>query len=140
VVKLYRKRLSFILANELQRLVTGGSSGRWRAPYRAFDEQQALLFVVGVRRSALPGSATVMSSKVERPEPHNSVGTASKAAGITDDDTTEIASNAERMPTDAAAVRESAGRAEDIDRRRTSELREAGEPSGTTTTGPASQR
>jgi len=60
--------------------------------------------------------------------------------GATDDETTEVASNAERMPADAGAVRESAQRVDDLEQRRTAEAREAGEPSGTTATGPAQRR
>jgi endonuclease-8 len=93
------------------------------------------LFPRDVRGSGSRGTAMAMSSGVQRPDSSDP-----GAAGATDDETSEVASNAERMPTGAGAVRESAERADDIELRRTSEDREAGEPSGTTTTGPASHR
>jgi endonuclease-8 len=90
-------------------------------------------FPADVRHPEPRGSASSMTSS----EGSHFRGTDPRLAGATDDETTEVESNAERMPTDAAAVRESADRADDLELRRTSEDREAGEPSGTTTTGPA---
>jgi hypothetical protein len=78
-----------------------------------------------VRDDSRLGIRASMSNGVER------------QAAATDDATTEIESNAERMPVDAEAVRESADRADDIELRRTAEHREGAEPSGTTATEPA---
>ena len=59
-----------------------------------------------------------------------------RTSGATDDATTETAANGERVPASDDAVRESAARADGLERSLTGEHREADEPSGTTSTGP----
>ena len=60
-----------------------------------------------------------------------------RTAHATDDASAETAANGERVPTSDAAVRGSAARADVLEKRLTSENREAAEPSGTTSTDPA---
>jgi endonuclease-8 len=78
-----------------------------------------------VRATVAPGTSASMTDAGD-PRP-----------GATDDATAEVASNGERMPTGDDAIAESAERADDIELRRTGEHRGAGEPSGTTQTGPS---